>query len=125
MKKIIFAALMLGVSGGMAVAQTTSATSPRADDAMQMPEMWQGPIGDAFYTDNTWTTLRPESEITSRWTALSDDQRSQVKADCADIAATNPAMTTDPDTTQPSTNGSVSGSSQSSLQELCAWVKNM
>ncbi|MBL8584257.1 MAG: hypothetical protein JNL61_18790 [Rhizobiaceae bacterium] len=125
MKTIMLAALALGMSGVAAMAQETSSTSPRAEDAMHMPDTWQGPIGDAFYTDNTWTTLRPEAEITTRWTALNDEQKAQVKADCADIAATNPAMTTDPDTTKPSTNGSVSGSSQGGLKELCAWVKNM
>lgn len=126
MKKIIVSALAIGMCmSTAAIAQTTSstATSPRAEDAM--PQGWQGPIGDAFYTDNTWTTLRAEPEIKDRWQTLSAEQQAMVRDDCAKIGATNPGMTSDPDTMQPSSNGSVSGSGQAGLQQVCAWIKDL
>jgi hypothetical protein len=125
MKKIIVSALAIGLGlSTAAIAQTTSSTtSPRMED--MMPQNWMGSIGDAFYTDNTWTTLRAEPEIKTRWETLSAEQQAMVKDDCTKIGATNPGMTSDPDTLQPSTNGSVSGSAQGSLQQVCAWVKNL
>ena len=58
----------------------TASETTNAKDAQQM--MWDGPIADTFYSDVTARTMRPESEWSTRWTALTDEQRAKVKADC-------------------------------------------
>ena len=51
-----------------------------------MPETWKGAIGDAFYSDATTMTLRPQDEVKTRWSLLSAEQQAQVRADCKNLA---------------------------------------
>ena len=62
----------------------SSETTGAADPMMQG---WEGPIADTFYSDTTARTLREEADMTTRWGALSADQQSQVKSDCASMSA--------------------------------------
>lgn len=129
MRKHLIAALALsfGLGAGSAFAQS-EVQNPDNDSGQEtpimggMPDTWRGDIGDAFYTDNTYTTLRTQEEVGTRFGTLTADQQAQVKSDCANISATNESMTTDPGTTS-SITGSVAGSDQASLKELCAWVQ--
>lgn len=60
--------------------ETTGATDP-------MPQGWEGPIADTFYSDMSARTLREEADMATRWTALSAGQQAQVKSDCAGMSA--------------------------------------
>jgi hypothetical protein len=76
---------------------------------------WSGPIGDAFFTDDSMATLKSEDEIKSSWSSLSTEQQAQVKQDCATVSsstASAPGAGTSTDTTAsttPDTSGPAAG----------------
>ncbi|MBA3446435.1 MAG: hypothetical protein H0T56_02280, partial [Pseudaminobacter sp.] len=85
MHKIITAsALSLALSTAALAQSSTTTTTGTATDAagavgtMTMTEAdksltqdWKGPIGQAFFTDDTMATLRSQEEIKTGWAALS------------------------------------------------------
>jgi hypothetical protein len=111
MYKLIAASMLTMALGTSAIAQSsttgtsgtsgTTTTTPGATDTMMMTEAdkaltkdWSGPIGDAFFTDDSMTTLKSQDEIKSSWATLSAEQQAQVKQDCAGVS-TSTASSTD------------------------------
>jgi hypothetical protein len=93
-RKYVLAGLLSVAMASSAMAQSSTSTSGTATTGgatapMQMTEAeksttskWTGPIADAFFTDATKATLRSQEEIKSKWSALSAEQKAQVKQDC-------------------------------------------
>jgi len=77
-KMLSIAALSLALIGGVANAQTTSATSPSEGPDPAMQEMWQ-----PLYTDNTFSTARTGDDLRSAYMGLTADQQTAMKANCA------------------------------------------
>jgi hypothetical protein len=170
MYKLIAASMLTLALGASAIAQssttgTTGGTSgattatPGATDTMMMTEAdkaltndWSGPIADAFFTDESKTTLKPQAEIQSSWASLSAEQQAQVKQDCATVSSSTAAApgagtsadttaSTTPDTTGPAkagadttastTTGTTAGGTAGSgtystaMTELCSMVNSM
>lgn len=48
---------------------------------------WAGPIGEAFFADEGMATLRPEAELSRNWDALPEEDKAQVRRDCAAMSA--------------------------------------
>jgi hypothetical protein len=129
MYKLVAASMLTLAVGTSAIAQssTTGTTGPAAGtstDTMMMTEAdktltrdWSGPIGDAFFTDDSMSTLKSQAEIQSSWQSLSAEQQAQVKQDCATVSsstASAPATGTSTDTTAsttPDTTGPAAGTS--------------
>ncbi|WP_394889263.1 hypothetical protein ACG873_28960 [Mesorhizobium sp. AaZ16] len=135
MYKLIAASMLTLALGASAIAQssttgTTGGTSgtttatPGTADTMMMTEAdkaltkdWSGPIGDAFFTDDTMATLKSQDEIKSSWASLSTEQQAQVKQDCATVSSSTaaaPGAGTSTDTTAsttPDTSGPAAGTS--------------
>ena len=80
----------------------TAANNAEAEKAML--DSWKGPVGAAFFTDDTMTTMRAEADIATGWAALTAEQKAQAKADCDKTAA--------------DTDGNLSN-----VENICAWVK--
>ena len=69
-----------------AIAQET--TGAGADPAMGGEMMnWEGPIGNALFTDDTMMTPHPAEELQSNWQDLSEDEQEQVRNYCQQIQA--------------------------------------
>lgn len=90
--KILGIAAVSAVLATGALAQTsttpdagTAANNAEAEKAML--EAWKGPIGLAFFTDDTMGTMKSEADMKAGWTALTPEQQAQVKADCDKTAA--------------------------------------
>ncbi|NGO51121.1 hypothetical protein G6N73_07985 [Mesorhizobium camelthorni] len=127
MYKLIAASMLTLALGTSAIAQssTTDTTGPAAGtstDTMMMTEAdkaltkdWSGPIGDAFFTDDSMTTLKSQAEIQSSWASLSAEQQAQVKQDCTTVSsgtASAPGTSTDTTaSTTPDTTGPAAGTS--------------
>jgi hypothetical protein len=114
MYRLIAASMLTLALGTSAIAQssTTDTTGPAAGastDTMMMTEAdktltkdWSGPIGEAFFTDDSMTTLKSQAEIQSSWQSLSAKQQAQVKQDCATVSSSTaaaPGTGTSTDTT--------------------------
>ena len=82
--------------------QGTAANNAEAEKAMM--ETWKGPIGMAFFTDDTMGTMKSEADMKAGWAALPPEQQAQVKADC--------------DKTAPDSDGNLSH-----VETICAMVK--
>lgn len=88
-KLLIASALTLGFGAATAIAQTaptqpeTGAAAPSAEAGMPMG--WEGPIGDAFFSDPAAGTLRGEAEIRANWEGLSDEQKAEVRSHCVTV----------------------------------------
>jgi hypothetical protein len=117
--------------GTAAIAQTGSATNPNpTGSAMQdqqgaFPKSWEGPIGDAFYSDTSAFTLRSQDEIAANWAALTAEQQAQVRSDCQTITTTQSDSGTDNMATSSTTTTAEGGSNFAtapSTTELCGWV---
>lgn len=105
-----------------AFAQSQTNTAPDAGTAANNTEMmqkWKGPIGAAFFTDDTMTTLRGEADMKTAWASLSTEQQAQVKADCSATASTTPKSTS-PEATAPDKDGNLSH-----IETICSFVDSM
>ena len=121
---LIATALSLGLGTGIAMAQNDMLqpdAAPGTDTETTLPNVWEGPAGDAFFADPATGTLRTEDEIRANWQGLTEEQQAEVRAYCdtVDTAGTPPdaKMTTGsitPDATQ------VAG-----IQQACGWVDAM
>ncbi len=60
-----------------ATAQTTTA------QGTTMGRDWDAPIVDTFFNPGGTMTLRTDGEVRSSWESLSEDQKQQVRDDCA------------------------------------------
>ena len=83
LKILSIAALSLALIGGVAQAQTTSSTpTPAVTDEEGDPgaqqKMWA-----PFYTDNTFSAVRPVEEMRSAFMSMSADDQAAMKAECA------------------------------------------
>lgn len=95
-KLLIAATLAFGFGTAAAMAQSTpaqpetGAAGPTVEGTLPMG--WEGPIGDAFFSDSAAGTLRSEAEIRANWEGLTAEQQAQVRTDCAtfDTARTQP-----------------------------------
>lgn len=121
-KLLVAAALSLGLGTGIALAQddlTQPDTSPPT--GATLPMGWEGPIGDAFFSDPATGTLRTEEEVRANWQGLTDEQQAEVRAHCAtvDTAAAEP----DDDMTT----GSVTddATQTAAIEQACEWVDAM
>lgn len=108
MYKLIAASMLTLALGTSAIAQssttgTSGATTatPGATETMMMTDAdktltkdWSGPIGVAFFTDDSMSTLKTQAEIQSGWASLSAEQQAQVKQDCASVSSSSTASTT-------------------------------
>lgn len=90
--KTFVAAAALAAFAVPAVAQDTNANvsaeagqqlSPTDADIARYeanPDMWSG-----FFTDDTWTTMRTEDEITSTFSAMTPEHQEQLQAECQEV----------------------------------------
>lgn len=88
MKLITAATAALLISGGLAFAQdntTTGATTTGAAGTVSdgNPNYLTGPNIQRFYTDESMTTLRPETEMKTTWQAMSEEDRASAKQACS------------------------------------------
>ena len=127
-KLLIAAALTLGLGTATAMAQTTpaqpetGAASPGMQDTLPMG--WEGPIGDAFFSDAPAGTLRSEAEIRANWEGLTSEQQAQVRSDCANVDT----AATQSDDSDDMTTGSVTpddGTVTASVEQVCGMVGAM
>src|SRR5690606_9349902 len=87
--------------GGAALAQTGSAGNQTPmgtgmqDAQGAFPQTWQGPIGDAFYSDAASFTLRSQEEIAANWSTLTAEQQAQVRGDCQTFTTQSDSATDD------------------------------
>ena len=124
-KLLVVAALSLGLGTGVALAQTDLVqpdTSPPTGAQTTLPMGWEGPIGDAFFSDPATGTLRTEEEVRANWQGLTEAQQAEVRTYCAtvDTAATQP----DDDMTT----GSVTpddATQTAAIEQACEWVDAM
>jgi len=58
-----------------------------------MLQRWRGPIGNAFFTDSTMTTMRGESELAANWATLTEAQKEQIRGDCKKFATSTAVCT--------------------------------
>ena len=123
-KFLIAAALSLGLGTGFAMAQNDVIqpdASPAPGSETTLPMGWEGPIGDAFFSDPATGTLRTEEEVRANWQGLTDEQQAEVRAHCAtiDTAAAEP----DDDMTT----GSVTddATQTAAIEQACEWVDAM
>ena len=124
--KILGIAAVSAVLATGALAQTNNpptSTAPDQGTAANNAEMlkkWKGPIGAAFFTDDTMATLRSEADMKTAWATLTPDQQAQVKADCSATASTTPPKSTAPDATAPDKDGNLSH-----VETICGFVDSM
>lgn len=93
-------ALSLLIAAGTATAQTstTATTGSSTDTSMgastTLPSDWDDTIQGAFFTDGDNPSLVEESEMTTNWEALSDEQKEIVRSHCetVDTASTSTTM---------------------------------
>jgi hypothetical protein len=82
MKKLLStAALVMALSGGIAIAQETSATTGGSDDA-QNSIMDDKKIMGPFFTDDTLSTMKSSDELKQAYLALSAEDQKRMKDDC-------------------------------------------
>lgn len=82
MKHLPFARLalvpaLLGLLAGAVMAQTQ-----QEQGSGSYGIAWSNTIGDRFYTDDTFTVLRSDAEITAAWAELPEADRTLLMADC-------------------------------------------
>lgn len=135
-KLLLAVALSLGMGSGLALAQsdtsgaTLGATADVTTDA-QLPTGWEGPIGDAFFSDTDAGTLRSEDEVRANFDALTVEQQAQVRSHCetydtasaetgASMSATTETETDDTLTTGSTTDGSMMLTA--SIEQICGWI---
>jgi hypothetical protein len=137
-KLMLATALSLSL-GTAAIAQTSiSDTSMTATDpatgtetAADFGKDWDPAVSGAFYTDDTRTTLRTESEIQSNWKNLSAQQQAQIRTECEGYMAASAGMKTtasENSTSSPATGTAETGSNISSsapATQLCTYVEAM
>lgn len=129
-KLLVAAALSLGLGSAVAMAQTEPAeteTAPGVTASPQLPAEWEGPIADAFFSDQETGTLRPQDEVQSNWEALTDEQQAQVRADCAKmdtaVTETDDDMTTG--STTPDSTTSADVVETAAIEQVCDWIEAM
>ncbi|MVA95911.1 hypothetical protein GN330_01405 [Nitratireductor sp. CAU 1489] len=88
MKILTAAVLAAGLATGGAIAQTTSATSKagsgpnfKSDDERVMYEENADRMG-GFFTDETMTEMRPDTEVKEIFAELGKDDQAEIKAAC-------------------------------------------
>ena len=87
--RLIAASIMSLAIAGSAVAQTSNTTG-----SMAMPTTWAGAISDAFFSDAEKMTMRDETEVKKRYTALTVEQKATVKAKATPASAKKGAVVT-------------------------------
>ncbi|MGP3696329.1 hypothetical protein [Rhodobacter sp. NSM] len=68
---------LAGLLASAAAAQTTTA------QGTTMGRDWDAPMVDTFFNPGGSMTMRTEAEVRSSWDSLSEEQKSQVRDDCA------------------------------------------
>jgi hypothetical protein len=121
--KTITAVALTLVMGSAAFAQPSNPDGildPQAT-ASTTPQGWSKSMNSAFFTDDG-TTLRPEAEIRTNWSNLSEAERLQVKADCAH-AVNSGAV----DNTGRSDSAGQTGArnEQTAISQICLWTQNL
>ena len=89
MKLLSIAAFSLMLAGGVAMAQTDTATPNAAGQSDSTSAVDPGPkyLTDpakmgVFFTDDTMTTMRSADEMKAAWMAMSDEDRTAMKTEC-------------------------------------------
>jgi predicted Fe-S protein YdhL (DUF1289 family) len=126
-KLIVALALSLGM-GSAAFAQTVNSTTGEVN--VETPAGWQGPIGDAFYSDMEAGTLRSQEEMTANWANLTTEQQTQVKTDCDAMAAgpqteTKTGDVATAETTDDNPTASTNSMAANSMSDICGMVGSM
>lgn len=87
MKTKLIVALAFGLAmAGSALAEDTTTTGST------VPDKWRGPLSDTFWTD-TSGSMRPDNEISMRWTKLSTEQQAMAREECGNTKyKTNPKV---------------------------------
>ena len=112
--KIIAASVFSLCIAGSAFAQTSNTTGSTA-----MPTSMSGPIGDVFYSDAGRTTMRSDTEIQTRYSALDAAQKEQLRADCAAMKSASGVSTSN--TTGSGDNaGDRMDTTAASMAQVCA-----
>lgn len=129
MTRTIVTALALSFAlGTAAFAQTGSATNPNpTGSAMQdqqgaFPKSWEGPIGDAFYSDTSVFTLRGQQEIAANWAKLTAEQQASVKSECQVVTQSESGTDNMKTSSTTQTDGGSNFATAPSTMELCGWV---
>jgi len=89
MKHLSFARLALvpAVVGLLAGAATAETATLQEQGSGTYGLTWSHTIGDRFYTDDTYTILRADTDITAAWAELTEPDRMLVLADCKLVRA--------------------------------------
>jgi hypothetical protein len=126
MTRTIISALALSFAlGTAAFAQTASPQgSAMQDEQGAFPKTWDGPIGDAFYSDRTNFTLRTADEIAANWAKLTPEQQAQAKSEC-DVVTQSASGTDNMQTSSTTTDGGSNFATAPSTTELCSWMSSM
>lgn len=122
--KILGIAAVSAVLATSALAQTsttpdqgTAANNAEAEKAMM--EKWKGPIGMAFFTDDTMGTMKSEADMKTGWASLTPEQQAQMKTDCVGQATSQTQTAPDASTT------SGDGANQSNFDAICKMINAM
>lgn len=75
--RLALAPAFVGLLAGAAMAQTQ-----QEQGSGSYGIAWSNTVGDRFYTDDTFTILRSDAEITAAWAELPEADRTLVMADC-------------------------------------------
>ncbi len=71
------------IAGMAALLATSAAAQTTTAQGTTMGRDWDAPIVDTFFNPGGSNTLRTSSEIRSSWDSLSEEQKQQVRDDCA------------------------------------------
>lgn len=122
--KLLTAAAFSLALGTAAFAQATLAPDAEATPDAGMPMEWEGPVGEAFFSDPAVGTLRSEEEVRANWENLTADQQAQVREHCetVDVAAAENLESPPAAEDEQLTTGSIH---TASIGQLCGWLNTM
>lgn len=90
-RTVAVAAMAIGLaSGAFAQSDSNSAGAGAGGKGDSPMQLWEGPIGDAFFSDMTTGKLRPQADVHKRWAKLTKAQKNKVRDDCKNVGAQNP-----------------------------------
>jgi hypothetical protein len=109
----LYAPLLAVLLAVPAVAQTTSGT-----DANDPEDTLSLRAGTAFYTDDTYTTMRSAEELQTNWATLSVEDQTAIRTRCDEIiaAATEMEPSNGGNAVEGATDGAVTADESSSTE---------